>query len=146
MIKQIFILRDAGTCVYHLDFMTLDTSSKSTIDPVLVSGFFAAIMTFAEVTTGDKLAIRHIPMKNLDYYFYKQRAFFFIIETNFTKKGNVESFTTLLSQIATKFFDYLEEKELEEEMFAKMIEDDLLAEFYKEMVSKYIRKRLLGLV
>ena len=124
--------------------MTLDTSGKSAIDPVLVSGFFAAIMTFAEVTTGDKLAIRHIPMKTLDYYFYKQRGFFFIIETSFKKKGSVETYTGLLSQIATIFFNYLDEKELEED-FCKIIEDPNLAEVYKEMVSKFLRKILFGL-
>ena len=69
MITQLFILKESGQCIVHVDFRQLQSDTKEKINPQLISGFFAAIMTFAQTTNGDDNSLDHISMKNLNYYF-----------------------------------------------------------------------------
>ena len=137
-------MKETGACVCHIDFCMIH-SDKETItckDPQLTSGFFAAIFTFAKMTTGVEDAIKYLPLSNLNYYFYMREGYIFILETDkVDTKFSFEDFELILQEIAEFFFQHLKERNMDENVIY-IIEDETLIDNIKGVISKFIRRSL----
>jgi hypothetical protein len=112
-------------------------------DPQLLSGFFAALMTFAENTSGN---LQTISMNNSNYYFHKDSDFYFILETDLVNpKIAYEDFMGLLKDITQYFIGYVNIKELDTD-FMEIIEDENFSNSIQEKISRLYRRSLLKTV
>lgn len=166
MIERVYILRKSGVCVYSVDVgdirkrdtlksfeclwekenipqqEIIKTKRLSELDPFLLSGLFAAIMQFAESLTDTVDSIRNLPMKNLDFYFYMVRNYYFIIETSFlTKPLEVESFMSLCNTVANVFFEYLYINDIPDD-YSRVIEDETLTDELKTEIEQFLSREL----
>ena len=86
MIRKLYIIQEAGVCSLFIDFTCIqcdfDNKMQRTSDPQLISGFFSAIIAFADeaIGTGDQKTIDSISVKNVIYYFKKLKDYYFILE------------------------------------------------------------------
>jgi hypothetical protein len=81
-IHSFFIFRDTGTCVYTRNF----TDKFENLDTDLVTNFFAALFSFAEEITSEKMEI--LEMINI--------KLMFISSKDFLEKGTKENFIFVL--------------------------------------------------
>jgi hypothetical protein len=150
MIRKLSIVQDAGVCSLFINFSTiqneLELKSKRTSDPQLISGFFSAILAFAEeaIGSGDvgNKAVDHISLKNIIYYFKKVNHFYFILELD-AVNDNVckEDVEELLTNIVELFESYIEQGLIENPEFQEIENADFIKEIHS-LVSKTARKCL----
>ena len=147
MIKKLFILKGSGVCLYFRDFcefsMPSNNKGSHACDPQLLSGFFAALMTFAENTSG---SLQTISMNNSNYYFHKDEEYYIILETDLVNpKINYDDFMGLLKDITQYFVSFINIKELDTD-FMEIIEDEHFSNTIQEKISRLYRRSLLKAV
>lgn len=146
MIKKIFILRECGICLNYIDYAGIQTKASSTDskDPQLISGFFSALMTFADETiSGGKSEsnMSFISIRNVNYYFLKVNHRFYIVETDSNDKMNMQDFEELLNNICVIVEAYIKSGVMNEDV----CEDDCntkVSNDIRNAVGKALRKSL----
>ncbi len=136
-------MKETGSCVLYIDFCVIQSGKEIACkDPQLTSGFFAAIFTFAKVTTGVEDAIKYLPLSNLNYYFFMQDNYIFILETDkVDTKFEYEDFNSILQEIAEFFFNFVKTEHDGGDVMV-MIDDEPLIDNMRGVISKYIRRSI----
>jgi len=147
MIKKVYILKSTGHLVYFLDCCLFQSKSEKNteflLDPDLISGFFAAIIAFAENTSGQKAPINQISMKNNNYYFFHDNGFYFILETDIVNSSlTYEDFINLLKCISENFHNAFSFQK--DSIIIQRIEDNEFTEHIKFSISDLIKKNILN--
>jgi hypothetical protein len=110
-------------------------------DPQLISGFFAAILTFAETTAGNSDTISNLLMQKKSYYFLKHEGYYFILETdNLNQNLTEDDFNALLIFISDCFHEKFLKNNVKD--LIEIIEDDEFTSEIQNKISKMIRKKL----
>jgi len=147
MIKKIFILRECGICLNYIDYAGIQTKANgnNNKDPQLISGFFSALMTFADETISSGKSesnMSFISIRNTNYYFLKVNHRFYIVETDSNDKTmTMQDFEELLNQICVIVEEYIKtglmnEDVCEEDTNTKISND------IRNVVAKALRKSL----
>jgi hypothetical protein len=147
MIKKVYILKSTGHLVYFLDCCLFQTKSEKKTeylcDPDLISGFFAAIIAFAENTSGQKAPLNQISMRNHNYYFFHKIGFYFILETDINNSSlKYEDFINLLKCISENFHNAFSFQK--DSVIIQRIEDNTFTEHIKDSISNLIKKNILN--
>ena len=147
MIKQLYILSPGGQCTFHLDFcdvQILTPQDQATHDPQLISGFFAAIMSFAQVTTGEADAIKHIPLNNKHFFFHQSPSYTYIIETDdMNKNAQNDDYFELLHSIEIDFLNFLQiYPDINANGCYEIISNNGLTNKVKEKIARFSRQLL----
>ena len=148
MIKKVFILKSSGHLVYYLDCCLFQKKSEISIeqksDPDLISGFFAAIIAFAENTSGQEAPINQISMKDLNYYFFHKNDFYFVLETDMVNSGLKHTdFLNLLKDVSENFCKTFDTMQFDA-IIVQKVEDYKFTEHIKTSISTLIRKSILN--
>ena len=147
MIKKIFVIRECGICLNYIDYAGIQTKANenNNKDPQLVSGFFSALMTFADetITSGKSESnLSFISLRNSNYYFLKVNHRFYIVETDSNDKTmSMQDFEELLKNICVIVEEYIKnglmnEDICEEDCNSKVSND------IRNTVAKALRKSL----
>ena len=147
MIKKVYILKSTGHLVYFLDCCLFQKKSEKKaeymMDPDLISGFFSAIIAFAENTSGQKAPINQISMKDYNYYFFHKDGFYFILETDIIISSlKYEDFIKLLKCISENFHNAFSFQK--DSIIVRRIEDNTFTEYIKDSISNLIKKNILN--
>lgn len=149
MIKNLYVIKDTGQCLYHLKFYDIKIKTEKvnkykTDDPNIISGFFAAILAFANAVEGNN-GINKLFLENSNYYFIKQDTIHFIIDTDHTNsKFTEEDYFVLLQKCAGLINEYMLENHIDDS-FMVITNSDELSSQIKALISQKIREKILGI-
>ena len=108
MIKKLFILQTTGQCIIYMDFEFIESKNANSVkkDPQLISGFFSAIIVFAEnVVAGRENPINQIQMKTGNYIFSNIGGYYVILETTVTDSSlNLDDYNFIIAEIGDVFY------------------------------------------
>jgi hypothetical protein len=105
MIKKLYIIKDTGHCIIFFDFLSKriedNTQENSNSDPQLISGFFAALLAFAEAYVGKNDPLHLLWIESSKIYFRKQNDLYFILETDKGEQNLTdEEFSIIMTDIS----------------------------------------------
>ncbi len=149
MIKNFYAIRETGQCVFHINLCSIELSiekkkDKNQKDPNLISGFFAAVLTFADHVVGGDNEVHKLSLKNSNFFFIKKGQIHYIIETDLiNQKMEEEDFFELLQQLANYIEDYVKDNDVDDS-YMQISDDEYLCSQIKDLISQYMRKKILG--
>lgn len=149
IIKDLWIIESAGTCLYHYHAFFSDYD----IDRVLFSGFIAALSSFAASLT--RKEIDYLKMQNDELYFISLENIIVVSIMN-TAGGEQQVIKQILKFIGEKFLKYLTKvpkrayfdpkdieasftKEVEEFCTDRLIYEDIKHELINELCNQVIQ-------
>jgi hypothetical protein len=128
-----------------MDFDSIVSKNKYSItkDPQLISGFFSAIIAFAEnVVSRHKNPINQIQMKNGNYIFFNIGSFYIILETTIADNSlSKEDYDLIITEIGDVFYASFCKDEDSENLFFS-IEDEIFENKVRAIISTQIRQRI----
>ena len=149
MLKQIYLIRETGQCIFHQSLGKIEvngTSEKvdSDIDPNLISGFFSAIISFANLATGKENEVNHLSLKNSNFYFIKRKHLHFILESGTFNPSFLEKdYFIVLNKIADYFVNYIHSNEIDDSI-SQISGIAELNEHVTQIISNHLRSKILG--
>ncbi len=148
MIQRVYIILLSGICVYHLDFASIRLDKEKAFDPQLLSGFFTAIMEFANTATGGgyesdgSKPIDTISISNRKYYISKNHKFYYVIEADqLDSYLNNEDMKEIIGFIQ-RMFSSKADVGANAAMTGEMYIDEDFGNVIKEHVSRTVRSKL----
>lgn len=145
MIRNIFILKNNGICIYYLPCLNINAihNNKNNVNyPQLISGFFTALDTFAQTVAGYNQYLKFLSLRELNYYFHRENSFFYILETdNINHHMNIDDYIFILKEIAKEFNKRAHLYDIFDESI-QIIKDRELDEIIHSKISKTIRRSL----
>jgi len=128
-----------------MDFDSIESKSTNRVmkDPQLISGFFSAIIVFAEnVVAGCENPINQIQMKNANYIFFNLGKFYIVLETSIVDSSlSIEDYDFIITEIGDVFYASFCKDGDSEDIFYS-IEDEIFENKVRSIISTQIRRKI----
>jgi hypothetical protein len=148
MIHKLYVIHLSGICIYYLDFASIQLDKKE-FDPQLLSGFFTAIMEFANsATAGNYMTegsrtIDMLCLKNRNYYISKNHNFYYIMESDQADQNITKEDVEKLLDFVEQRFKRKTQEGISASITSEMLVDEELGSSIKQEVSRIMRMKLL---
>ena len=128
-----------------MDFDSIESKNINSFkkDPQLISGFFSAIIVFAEnVVAGVENPINQIQMKNGNYIFFNIGNFYIILETTINDSSlSIEDYDFIITEIGDVFYaSFCKDGDSDDIFFS--IEDVFFENKVRSIISNQIQRRI----
>ena len=151
MLKKLYLIRETGQCIYHQVLGQVESDSEKNEangncdkDPNLISGFFAAIISFADQVIGEDNNVNNLSLKNSNFYFIKRNHLHYILETDLDNPYFTEDdFYNILNKVAIMIELYLCENNIDDSI-VQISEEKELNKSISNIVSKFMRSKIFS--
>ena len=128
-----------------MDFNSIESNYSNSFkkDPQLISGFFSAIIAFAEnIVAGVENPINQIQMKNGNYIFFNIGNFYIILETTINDSSlSIEDYDFIITEIGDVFYaSFCKDGDSDDIFFS--IEDEIFENKVRSIISNQIQRRI----
>ena len=143
MLKKLYLISQTGQCIYHQGMGQIEREGASCdgseVDPNLISGFFSAILTFANMMAGQENEVHNISLKNSNFYFIQRNHLHFILESDSTN----DDVYVILNKLADLIEDYIERNNIDYSIVQLSGESEIY-ENVTAIVSSHMRNQILS--